>query len=502
MTAPVPSVVVSLPGRSLDALRREISEARIGGADLAEIRLDRLGVSDRERIAELFPSELPLMATLRSRSEGGEGPDAPEERSEILRRAAALPFRFLDLEWEADRLWLARPRDAPGPVRVVSSHLTSPASRAPWERRLEELATVEGVGKLVFPCSVSDLLSRVLPQVSSLSNRSATVHTTGGSGPLLRVWARRFGFPLVFAALPSNSSGPERPRVESSQIPVDRLAPYLRAEGVPPLYGVVGHPVNHSLSPSLPHRWMGAMGRTGLYVALEMDGDEEFLTSLGPLADNGFRGLNVTLPFKEAAYRAASRCGRSAEACRAANCLTFRDDEVEAENTDLGAMLRRLSELRDAGRWDDRSVAVVGTGGAARATLAALRTLGARTTVYGRRPERAHALAREFGAEAGSVHDPPVFSLVVHATSVGRNPERTLDLPLQRILRPGSHLVDWVYAPDAPTVRDRALAAGASYEDGWRLLVYQAAATYAIWWGDEPPERQLQDAIAEGPCAA
>ena len=90
----------------------------------------------------------------------------------------------------------------------------------------------------------------------------------------------------------------------------------------------------------------------------------------------------------------------------------------------------------------------------------------------------------------------------MHATDVGRAGTAALAVPLSRLLRPGTQLVDWVYAPDLPYVRDEARRAHASYEEGTRLLIYQAAASFGVWWGEEPGEKELALALAEEGCAA
>jgi len=144
---------------------------------------------------------------------------------------------------------------------------------------------------------------------------------------------------------------------------------------------------------------------------------------------------------------------------------------------------------------------VLGAGGAARATLAAARELGASATVFARRPSAAEALAKEFGAAAGAPGEGAPAGLVVHATNVGREPGSSLEVPIAPWLGRLSHLLDWVYAPNEPVVRRAAERAGASYEDGWRLLVYQAAASYEIWWGRPPAEASVVRSVEEGPCA-
>ncbi len=494
----VPAIVVSLPARTAEAARHEIGEARRAGADLAEIRLDRWDPSELERVDALFPSDVPLLATYRSTAEGGGGANDAASRRKVLLRLAGLPFRWIDLEFERD---LGLLPELPPPERlgrIVSSH-SSEASPERWGRRLHELAALDAVGKMVVRATVRELFRDLLPRFPPPEEGLLVVHTVGPSGPLLRAYARRLGFPFVYAA-PAGSA--PRDAVEPSQVPVDRLAPFLNAAEPAPLFAVVGHPVVHSKSPELHTRWMRAAGVAGLYILLDFQDETEFVECLPDLSANGFLGLNVTHPFKVAALEAAHEVAPGAARCGASNCLTIRRERIEAENTDLVAALRRLQELREDGHWTDDTLTVVGAGGAARASLAAAAELSARASVVARRADAARALAREFGVPALEPGEEHRAGLVVHATDAGRSGAGALSVPLAPLLRRGAHLLDWVYAPDDPSVRAEAVRAGTTYEDGWRLLVYQAAASYALWWGKEPEPRALGETLVEGGCAA
>lgn len=504
MTLPaVPAIVVSLPARTLAEARSQIVEAEAHGADLAEVRFDRFAAPERDLASTLFPSPLPLVATLRSTTEGGEGPDDPRERHRLLAELARLPFRWIDVELERDLAdSLLSPSSSSG--RILSLHRSTTVRRAEWSSLVREPSPPGSVRKVVVRAGIGELLRELLPELPPPGESSTVALTTGPSGPLLRAWSRRLGFPMVFASLPERRDAPlSRAAVEPSQIPVDRLRPFLSADEGGPLFGLAGHPVSHSYSPELHSRWMRRSGKVGLYVALDFASDEEFVESLSPLSERGFRGLNVTHPFKVMALESASEVAPGAAACGVANCLTLRSDgSVEAENTDLAAVLRRLDELRRSRRWDGREVAVVGTGGAARATLAAARTLGATSWVYGRDSERTASLAGEFGARTDPVDPPSPAGLVVHATTVGREGAGPLDVPIGRLIGPGTFVLDWVYDAVNPTVREQAEKRGGVYEDGTRLLVYQAAASFGVWWGEEPPETEVRRTLEEVGCAA
>jgi shikimate dehydrogenase len=245
---------------------------------------------------------------------------------------------------------------------------------------------------------------------------------------------------------------------------------------------------------------MARLNRPGLYVPLDFETEREFVDSLDSLNEWGFRGLNVTHPWKTAAIQSATSVTGRAEMCGVANILTFQGDSIEAENTDLAAALRRLEELRRSGQWDGQSLTVVGTGGAARATLAAARILGIDSSVYGRHRDSARELATAFAAHAPESGDATVSSLVVHATIVGRVGAGPLEVPLRPLLRRGGYVLDWVYAPASSEIRRQAESAGATYEDGRRLLVYQAAATFSTWWGEEPVPDAISEALREEGC--
>jgi shikimate dehydrogenase len=495
MTRTAPAVIVSIPARSVSEARAQIPEARNAGADLVEVRLDRFPEEQLSALAALFPSPVPLIATLRSRAEGGEGPDGPEERAGRLTEIAHHPFRWLDAELARDfpsAESLARPgvQDL-----VVSTHLLNEAPAAQWRDLLRQTVPKGSVRKVVVRASVGHLLREFLPAIPPPEEGALVAQTTGGSGPLLRAWSGRFGFPFVYASLPEPLGAPSSRSVEPSQIPVDRLKPFLTAEGAPPLFAITGHPVAHSRSPALFARWMHEDHRVGLYVALDFESEQEFADALPALAEGGFRGISVTHPFKAIAGELADEVGPGAAACGVANTLTFRSDGIASENTDLAAILRRLQEIRSTNLWDGGSVGVIGAGGAARATLAAARTLGVEAYVWARRSEAAESLAQEFGAHPVRTPDLERPSLVVHATPVGRTTAGVVAPPGFGWLRSGIHAIDWVYAPDEPTVRIAAERVGATYEDGRRLLVYQGAASYGIWWGNEPSPDQVSSAI-------
>jgi shikimate dehydrogenase len=490
-------LIVASPARDVVSARRDVAVSKAASADAMELRLDRWSPLERRRLSEMFPTELPLIATLRSRAQGGEGPDDPADRAQILDAAVAFPFAFVDYELGRDEPPATPPpggvRSA-APAEIWSVHFPAETPGRTIVDAVAKRSKPPGFVKVVLPANLHRVWDEVLPLLPLAQAEKAVVHTTGGSGPLLRALAQHFGMPAVFCALPTPSNASDIPSesVEPAQIPVDRLALHFGSRGDPdPRFALLGHPVGRSRSPSLHSRWMAALGLHGVYVALDVETKAELAESLPQLARLGFRGVNVTRPWKTAAFELATTTSPAAEICGCANTLTLSGDRVEAENTDLIAVIRRFEGLRAAGRWDGAEVTVLGSGGAARAALAAAHAESVRATVVARNDGAARELAGRFGAVVRSPNDPSPAALLVHATPVGGNMEDELPFPVGPWLAPGGHVMDFVYGPERAVIAEAARIKSASYEDGSLLLVEQAAAAFELWWGVAPPRVEL-----------
>ncbi|MDE1820761.1 MAG: type I 3-dehydroquinate dehydratase [Euryarchaeota archaeon] len=503
-----PLLVATLPGRKAEDLRTEVQQAAEAGADLVEFRLDRLSrgeVGRLERVHELplLHPWVPAIATLRSKAEGGEGPDdLPSRRKLVLEALDSLPFSFVDLEVARDLPMREELRSAEGRRLGVVGSAHLPAG-TPTEKAVRTLrAAMQGneVAKVVLPAPAGQVVREILPALESFRGSPYVCHTTGGAGSLLRVLAPRLGMAWVYCRLPGDRGVAE---VERSQVPLDRMRRFINSGPEAPWMAVVGNPIGHTLSPDLQASFLKATHTEGIYVALELTSEEEFMTVLPALRRYGLRGVNATRPFKRAAYQLAKVRSEHASASAAVNTLVADPADptgFRGHNTDVSALLRWWGELEKAGTPLDR-VLVVGTGGAARAAVLASVLHGAQVFVLGRRPERVQELVHDFPPE--TVHAIPPgslreFPLVVHATPVGQEGEEggVLEVPLQRALGSGSLLVDLVYRPRASTVQDLVKAPGARYVDGMRMLVYQAAETFRLFTGTQVPDRLVEEWVA------
>lgn len=255
------------------------------------------------------------------------------------------------------------------------------------------------------------------------------------------------------------------------------------------LFGIIGHPLGHSLSPLL-HNWgFGHFGVPGVYMAWPVAPGRvaDFMTAVRVL---GIEGVSVTIPHKAAVMERVDGMTDRARAVGAVNTLFWQDGKLWGENTDVAGF---VAPLRDMGGLPDVAL-VLGGGGAARAAVAGLRELGVPGIfVSNRTAVRAEALARDFGVEwvPWEARAERAGGLVVNATplgmlgdNVGRSP-----MPAGGVGQ-GAVAYDLVYNPhDTVFLRDAA-AAGARVVPGLEMFFGQAVAQFRLWTGHTLPREQ------------
>ena len=260
---------------------------------------------------------------------------------------------------------------------------------------------------------------------------------------------------------------------------------------------VIGNPASHSLSPAIHNAWIAAAGLDAHYGWIEADNEAAFerVVRSGTL-----RGLNVTIPYKEAALRIADRAGDLARLAGAANLLLLQDGEIVADNTDGPGLLAALKA--QAGFEPAKGPAVIlGAGGAARGAAAALVLAGSPQVRIGNRTrERAHALAASLGPTAIDYARPEEAfdgaALIINATSLGLGGGAGPRAPLE--YAPGDAVVmDMVYKPLVTEFLDRAARRGHPTVDGLEMLIGQARPSFEAFFGRPPPDIDVRAVALE-----
>lgn len=253
------------------------------------------------------------------------------------------------------------------------------------------------------------------------------------------------------------------------------------------VFGLIGNPVGHSLSPPLHEAAYEALEIDARYVTFE-PAPETLETAIEGAKALGISGLNVTIPFKErvSAYVTPTEL---ADRIGAINTIDFSTTPPTGYNTDAIGAKRALDHHNV--ELDETTTVLVGAGGAGRAIAYALTDVGSQVFILNRTVARAETLASEIGpnATAGELTDltdlVPDADLVINATSVGMEEDRS-PVPSD-VLHDGLTVMDIVYQPLQTRLLQEANAAGAKTIDGGWMLLFQGVAAFEHWTNQDAP---------------
>ncbi len=459
-------------GRETNAGLIEASRLVDARIPAVEVRLDALHeIPELSSLREAFRDRT-LLATLRSRGEGGRFEGTAAESAALLGAALDAGFDLVDVEYAlAGGGLLGLPKDRV----VVSAH-----DFAGVPEELEErVARMESTGaryvKAVATARGLDDALRLLLLQASRGEGCLSVFGMGEAGLVTRILSPYLGAALSYgAALPGEATAP------GQLLAADLLDVYAvgRPRSVGALFALLGGRVSHSFSPAIHNAAFEELGLSALYVPVALGAFGEELPRLREaLAGFGLplRGASVTIPFKE---EAASLAGCPAGGVR--NTLLFGEDgSVSGANTDLDALLGAIPAAPESG-----TALVLGAGGMARAAVEALRERGWGADVSARTPARAAALASACGVRA--VADPAAsglpYGVVVNATPLGLDESDPLPCDAA-LLGPGVLALDSPYRPGGTAFSREARYRGARLVDGFALLLSQAAGQSALFTG-------------------
>lgn len=281
------------------------------------------------------------------------------------------------------------------------------------------------------------------------------------------------------------------------------------SSSTPDRYVVIGNPVAHSKSPRIHALFAAQTGQDIRYDTLQapLDG---FVQTVREFVTAGGRGANITVPFKEEAFRLATQLSARAAAAGAVNTLRFdASGAIFGDNTDGAGLVRDIT-ANLCRSLNAKRVLLLGAGGAARGVILPLLLEGpAQLYIANRTAAKATALVDEFNALPSDVNGPPghlsgggfdsltgrQFDVVINATSAGLS-DMPLDLPAD-LFAERALAYDMVYGRETPFMR-QAQAAGAQVADGLGMLVEQAAESFSIWRGVRPETAPVMQALRIG----
>ena len=455
-----------------------------------EMRLDWLA-DDREIgrfLARLTqnPPRAVLIATCRRREAGGRFRGTIARQLLHLADALRAGCSWYDLEIESAAKCPPELLDVLlGEGRQLASAHFFSGPRGSWKRLESNLARSRPDAiKIAALCrSLAESL-----RLLRLAQRRRDLVAVPMGDPALpaRVLALREGSALAYAPV-ENETAP-------GQVSLHDMKNLYRADQLrrkTRIYGVIGNPISHSLSPQLQNAAFQARKMDAVYLPFLVTQLPDFLAAIEPL---GIRGFSVTLPHKQNILRHLNDCDPMAAAIGAVNTVVVRGaGKLYGYNTDYVGVLRAL-ERRMPLRGS--RVLILGAGGAARAVAFALAQSGASVCISARRPEKARALARAVGAEAVprvSIRR-EFFDAIVNATPVGMHP-RVARSPLEARELNCRLVFDLIYRPRVTRLLQLAARRGIETVSGLDMFLAQGAAQWEIWTGERAPVAPMRRAV-------
>jgi len=255
------------------------------------------------------------------------------------------------------------------------------------------------------------------------------------------------------------------------------------------VYGVLGKPVSHSVSPVMHNAAFRSAHLDAVYLPLAASDFDDFMTFAN---DAGIAGASVTAPFKVNAFESADECDPVSRRIQSVNTLRREGGRWLGCNTDVTGF---LAPLQSTMRLTGVRAAILGAGGAARSVSVALASAGVRVTIAARRQDQARAVASLTGAAVSPwPPDPASWDLLVNTTPVGTSNMQASPLPDNYLFHSGGLVYDLVYNPPHTKLLQDASRAGCRTIGGLDMLVAQAQAQFEWWTGRRPADKVMRDA--------
>ena len=467
------------------------------GAELVELRLDWLShLPDLSRLLQNRPT--PVVVTIRRGTDRGLWKGDEEQRQTLLRQAIVSGVEYVDLEEDT----AAKIRRYGKTKRIVSHHdfEETPQDLEAIHKRLCKLDP--DVVKLVTMAHTPADSIRMLKLV-----QSATVPTIGFCmgelGIFSRILCGKFGAPFTYATFNKDRvMAPGQLSFEDMQ----GIYRFNQINSETEVYGVLGDPVSHSMSPLIHNAAFKALGLNKVYVPFRVP-KEQLKFTLDLLKGLGIKGYSVTIPHKEAVVARAQNFDGPVEQIGAANTLyTDAAGSWWAANSDYDAALQSLALAGADGVnppptaeqfLQGKKVLMLGCGGVARAIGRGVVNSGAILTVCNRTHARAVDLANQLGCQQISWENrgAQFADVLINCTAVGMHPDLDSSPFAENWLREGMVVFDTVYNPEQTLLLKQAKLRNCKTVSGIEMFVRQAAVQFEKFAGQPAPVKVMRDTL-------
>jgi 3-dehydroquinate dehydratase/shikimate dehydrogenase len=493
LPARLPKLCVAVMGSNADGMM-EKAESLARDNTFIELRLDYisqpgLAIPKIKRFTEYHPHMM-VIATCRRAVNGGKFRGSVASQLDILSKAAAAGCQLVDVELESasackgNQLQQLRSRAA-----LVLSHHDFRATRKLDETLAKMTVFPADFYKLVGTATTlydNVVLMKFLEKQSD--KYSLVGMCMGEQGIISRVLGVRAGSAFTFASVSDEE------KTAPGQVTAQELRNTYRIDQVDAatrMYGVVGDPVAHSLSPAIMNAAMRRENVNGVYLALHAKSLKDLLACVRDIPING---LSITMPYKEQILKHLDKTDPWTTRIGACNTVVrAQDGKLYGFNTDVNGVVRPLETRL---RLQGAKILVLGAGGAARAAVFGLKERGADVYILYRTPAPAQNLAKQ--ARAKAINRTQLkkmeFEVIINATPVGMEGNRDPLLLSEQELKT-KFFFEMVYTPAETKMVKMARARGIHVILGAEMFVQQGARQFEIWTGKPAPLTEMQRVV-------
>lgn len=466
------------------------------GAQLVELRVDWLSrAPELSRLIAQRPT--PVVFTCRRPTDGGRWSGTEEERQTLLRAAIVAGVEYVDLERDV----APKIRRYGKTKRIVSHHdfVQTPEDLEEIYASMTELDA--DILKIVTMANSPADCVRLLKLVKGA--RIPTIaFCMGELGLASRILCGRYGAPFTYATFSKERE------IAPGQLQFEEMQKLYRYDQIGPatkVFGVLGDPIGHSLSPLLHNTAFRQAGIDAVYLPLRVPADQ-FGATLDAFEWLVPSGYSVTIPHKEVAVARYPLCGEDVRNVGAANTIYHNSEgDWQTANTDLPAAMASLETgLRPGESLNGQRVLLLGAGGAARAIGYGVMQQGAALVVTSRKSSRARALAEELGCRYTTWENrgSEGTDILVNCTPVGMSPNVDETPFLEHWLNEQQLVFDTIYNPEQTLLIRQARERGCRTVTGVEMFVRQAALQFQLFTGQPASIEEMRQTLRRGISAA
>jgi 3-dehydroquinate dehydratase / shikimate dehydrogenase len=509
-------LTIPIAAKNLSQAGQQIASAIAAGAEMLELRTDFLENPSVDLVKKLIAetkniTSLPIITTCRCLGQGGAIAHPEKLRVEVLIAALDAGSEFIDFEYEnfstenKKTIVPALSRN-PKAKLILSTHN--------FKAKFDNINKLYKEVKSSFPAAVAKLVYTA-NHINDCFDTFDLLHNTkddlivfcmGDAGLMSRIIAKKLNGLVTFASLH------EKTATAPGQLTIEQFKDLYRYDQIDDnteLYGIIGSPVAHSLSPAVHNACFAGIKANKLYLPLLIEGDKpQFDIFLKNILDRpwlNFKGFSVTIPHKQNALDFVRDNNGFIESLTrkigAANTIIINESQITACNTDYAGALDAIIAALGISRTGLKGlpVAVLGAGGAARAIVAGLSDAGAKIIIYNRTVEKGMKLAAEFDCQFASLDNISKLNakLLINCTSIGMHPDINSTPVPKNYLKKDLAVFDTVYNPAETLLLKQAKEIGAKTITGIDMFINQAAAQFKLFTGKPADTNLMRKTISD-----